>query len=264
MKQILLTIVIASLAVWSIVSLVQDFKRGKEKSKGVEQEKVDLSEVEIIFGENDLITPYPDSLMIKAAPVQEISANSTNGYILINKKTIRPGTTIIDSVFKFIGTPQRYRTIVRNLQTYIYDEQGIYVIADSMGVVSSLNIHFRNGKLSISPQMSYTKSFEINGYEIYSNSTRLELIRAFGLTEIKMAGKSSYVVDANNIRLLFDFDLQGDNLIKVSIKLAGSNQVDVSLINNSHRFQSVPLAFTGSYFLPLTSHLLLPTVTWPA
>jgi hypothetical protein len=225
MKQILLIIITACLAIWTIVSLVQDVKSDKEKKKGVAREKVDLSEANIVFGENDLISPYPDSLQVKVPIINDISTDIRDGKILVDRKVVRPGSTGIDSAFRIFGTPQRYRTIVRNMPTYIYDEQGFYIITDSMGIITSLNIQFRKGDLNISPEMPYTKSLEINGYEIYPESSRLELIRKLGLTEIKTGDKSGYITDTDKIRLAFEFDPKDDTLVKVSIKLLGSNKI---------------------------------------
>lgn len=201
--------------IWAVMSII---KERKETSVQIDspQIKIDPSKIDITIEGNDMTKKYPGSANAKSPGQVVISIDSKQGQIYFNDSKVLFGTSS-DSIFELIGNPDRFKTIVSNSSTYIFDRFGFYIRTDSNNSFSALSIYFKAGKLDISPKSIFSSKIIVDGIEISEKSVAEDLFMKLKLDKHPLA-KDNYIKEASTLKLVLNFNSPDEELVNLFVE----------------------------------------------
>jgi hypothetical protein len=201
--------------IWAVLSII---KERNESTILVDspQIKIDPSKIDISIEGNDMTKKYPGSANHKSPEQVVISIYTKQGQIYFNDSKVLFGA-LSESIFELVGNPDRFKTIVSNSSTYIFDGFGFYIRTDSSNSFSALSIYYKAGKLDISPKSIYSAKIIVDGIEISKKSVAEDLITKLKLEKHPLA-KDNYIKEASTLKLLLNFDSPDGELVNLFVE----------------------------------------------
>lgn len=208
---------IASLigGIWAVISII---KERNESSILVDspQIKIDPGKIDISIEGNDMTKKYLGSANRKSPGQVVISIDTKQGQIYFNDSKVLFGA-LSESIFELVGNPDRFKTIVSNSSTYIFDGFGFYIRTDSNNSFSAISIYYKAGKLDISPKSIYSAIIIVDGIEISKKSVAEDLITKLKLEKHPLA-KDNYIKEASTLKLVLNFDSPDGELVNLFVE----------------------------------------------
>lgn len=210
---ILISIVCFIAGTWTIVNLYNS-QKAKNETKQLGLSKIDLSKVEINIEGQDLTKPFTET--VSTARPEEMNIQYLGNGKIDKLNSLNSPFTIIDSLYNEIGAPTRYKSIMKNFTSYVYDDLGFYVKSDEQKRIRTYSIYFQNGKLDIAPKQKFEGDLIIDNFKV-SSTTKLEELKDQFSVEVYLSS-NNYYFEREEKRFVFSYDENTKKLINVMVE----------------------------------------------
>lgn len=210
---ILVSIVCFIAGTWAIVDLYKS-QKAKNETKQLDLSKVDFSKAEINIEGRDLTQPFTQTISTPRPEELNIQYLRNGEYDKLN--SLNTPFMSIDSMFKEVGAPTRYKSIMKSSTSYVFDDLGFYVKSNEEKHINLVSIYFQKGKLDIAPKSNFEGSLTIDALKINSMTTSDELMHHFSAEQY--LSSDNYYFEKEDKRFVFSFDKSTNTLINVLIE----------------------------------------------
>jgi hypothetical protein len=197
---------------WTIVDLYKN--TNKYTTHKLDLSNLDLSKIEINIEGQDLTRPYIDSINT-SHPTNvrfNISTNTDNDNI----NDLNTLFTSSANLFETLGAPNRFKTVVKNSNSYVYDEYGFYIKTNEQMDVVSYSIYFQKGTLDVAPKKEYNGTIKIDGIDIMSTFKIKSLDSKLNVQDY--LAPHNYILRGADENIIFNFDSPSETLVNILIE----------------------------------------------